>query len=126
VRRLLLDSHVVLWWLNDDARLGATARSLITEADEVFVSVVTPWELGIKRALGKLSYPDLVEIAIEQGFVMLPINAFHSQAAPELPRHHNDPFDRMLVAQSQLEGLDLVSADDQLIAYRPDLIDATK
>jgi PIN domain nuclease of toxin-antitoxin system len=77
--------------------------------------------------LGTLSYPDdLVGIAVEQGFTMLPIGAAHSQAAPELPRHHNDLFDRMLVAQSQLEGLDLVSADDQLVAYRPDLINATK
>jgi PIN domain nuclease of toxin-antitoxin system len=89
--------------------------------------VITPWEFGIKRALGKLRYPDdLAAIIIEQGFTMLSINSAHSQAAPELPRHHTDPFDRMLVAQAQLEQLGLLSADQQLRPYAANVIDARR
>lgn len=123
--RLLIDSHVALWWLNDDEQLGPMTRTAITEAETVFVSVVTPWELGIKRAFGKLSFPDgLSSLLAEQGFESLAISAAHAERAPILPAHHRDPFDRMLLAQAELERLTMVSADGQFAPYGIDLIDA--
>ncbi len=123
--RLLLDSHVVLWWLNDDPQLGTQARAAIVDADEVFVSAVTPWELGIKRALGKLSFPEgLSALVLRQGFESLPIRAEHAERAPELPPHHRDPFDRMLLAQAGLEQLRIVTADGQFDDYGVDLVAA--
>lgn len=123
--RLLIDSHVGLWWLSDDDALGPACRSAVERADEVFFSAVTPWELGIKRALGKLAFPDgLVDALVASGFVGLPIGIDHAVGAAELPPHHHDPFDRMLVAQAGAEGLTLVSADRTLAPYDVDLLDA--
>jgi PIN domain nuclease of toxin-antitoxin system len=123
--RLLLDSHVALWWLADDPALGPSCRAQIGDADEVLVSAVTPWELGIKRALGKIDYPgQLVDALGESGFGFLSITASHAELAPSLPAHHGDPFDRMLIAQAQLEQLVLVSADRNLRQYEVDLLDA--
>ena len=123
--RILLDSHVALWWLDDSAAMGPRCRELITHADEAFISAVTPWELGIKRALGKLTMPEgLVDELESQGFVSLSITAAHAELAPALPPHHRDPFDRMLVAQAQLEALMLVTADDVLAGYEVERVDA--
>jgi PIN domain nuclease of toxin-antitoxin system len=123
--RLLLDSHVALWWLNDDLQLGTRARAAIVAADQVYVSVVTPWELGVKRALGKLSFPDgLTALVLAQGFESLPIRSEHAERAPELALHHRDPFDRMLLAQAELEQLRIVTADGQFDAYGIDLLAA--
>ena len=109
--RILLDSHVALWWLEDSDSLGVRSREVIERADEAFYSTVTPWELGIKRALGKLTMPDgLAKALTSSGFVPLGISVDHAQHAPALPMHHRDPFDRMLIAQAQLEALALVSA----------------
>lgn len=123
--RILLDSHVALWWLDDHSSLGAECRGLIEQADEAFFSVVTPWELGIKQALGKLAMPDgLVDALRSGGFIPLYISVDHAEHAPMLPRHHRDPFDRMLVAQAQLEALSLATADEIFGAYDVELIDA--
>lgn len=123
--RILLDSHVVLWWLEDNALLGPKSREMITSADEAFVSAVTPWELGIKRALGKLSMPDgLVELLEADGFTLLSVTATHAATAPRLPPIHRDPFDRMLIAQAQLETLTLVTADSALADYDVDQFSA--
>lgn len=123
--RILLDSHVVLWWLEDNISLGPKTRDLIERADEAFVSSVTPWELGIKRALGKLSMPEgLVDVLESDGFTALPITAAHAQLAPALPSFHRDPFDRMLIAQAQLESLVLVTADKALANYGVEQFDA--
>ena len=123
--RILLDSHVALWWLTDDASTGAHCRQVIASADRAFVSAVTPWELGIKQALGKLTMPDgLIEELESQGFLRLAITAEHATHASRLPAHHRDPFDRMLIAQAQLEGLTLVSADRNLDSYDVELMDA--
>ena len=123
--RLLLDSHVVLWWLDDNEALGSTCRDAIQDAHEVFVSVATPWELGIKQALGKLQLPGpITDAAINSGFRHLPIAMEHAELAPTLPPHHRDPFDRMLVAQAKLEALTLVTADSALDAYDVERIDA--
>lgn len=116
--RILLDSHVALWWLAGSERLGSECRSTIATAGEAYLSAVTPWELGIKRSLGKLDLPDgLVEALVAGGFATLAITTDHALHAPQLPPHHEDPFDRMLIAQAQLESLTLVSADDTLRAY---------
>ena len=123
--RILLDSHVVLWWLDDSAAMGPRCRELIEHADEAFVSAVTPWELGIKRRLGKLTMPDgLVDELESEGFLSLSIMAVHAELAPTLPPHHRDPFDRMLVAQAQLEALVLVTADSALASYDVERFDA--
>ena len=123
--RILLDSHPVLWWLEDNNSLGPQCRDLIEHADEAFVSAVTPWELGIKRSLGKLSMPDgLVDVIESDGFTSLSITAAHAELAPSLPPFHRDPFDRMLIAQAQLEALILVTADKALASYDIEQFDA--
>jgi PIN domain nuclease of toxin-antitoxin system len=123
--RILVDSHVALWWLEGNDSLGSQCRQLIENADEAYFSVVTPWELGIKRALGKLTMPDGLVAALQSGgFVPLAVSADHAERAPALPAHHRDPFDRMLVAQAQLEALALVSADQALGVYDIELVDA--
>lgn len=123
--RLLLDSHVALWWLADAAELGPRTRATVSEADRVYFSAVTPWELGIKRALGKLDLPDgLIDALVTSGFEPLAISAAHGEAAAALPAHHRDPFDRMLVAQAQMETLVIVSADGSLDDYDIERLDA--
>jgi PIN domain nuclease of toxin-antitoxin system len=121
----MLDSHVVVWWLADDRRLAASARSAIIEAADVFVSVVTPWELGIKQAAGKLELPDdLIEQIEATGFDMLAIQPDHATAAPRLPPLHADPFDRMLIAQAHAEQLTVVTADRRFDQYDIDVLPA--
>lgn len=116
--RLLLDSHVVLWWLADDQRLGPQARDLIASEDVTMLSVVTPWELGIKRARGELTLPDGFDDALrDEAFEMLPITGSHVRTTIRLPLHHRDPFDRMLIAQAIEEQLTLVTADRAFDVY---------
>ena len=123
--RILLDSHVALWWLENNSSLGHQCRERIEHAHEAFFSAVTPWELGIKRAIGKLTMPDgLSEALASNGFLPLPISVEHAEHAPALPSHHRDPFDRMLIAQAQLEALALVSADSSLQRYDIEFVDA--
>jgi len=125
--RLLLDSHVGLWWLDDHPSIGPRCREHLVAAEEVFFSAVTPWELGIKRSLGKILIPDgLVDALTAAGFMPLSITVAHAEHAPALPAHHRDPFDRMLVAQAQLEALTLVTADDALGPYDIELLDARR
>ena len=117
--RLLLDSHTLLWSLGDVPRLGEVAREAIRSLEnEVFVSAVSMWELGVKRRKGQLDAPDdLVSIVEQRGFTPLPLSLFHAEQATNLPMHHRDPFDRMLVAQAQAEGLTIVTTDDALQRY---------
>lgn len=123
--RVLIDSHVALWWLEDSPRLGPLSAAQLEGADQAVLSVVTPWELGIKRALGKLDFPDgLVAALVSGGFEVLPVLASHAERVPQLPAHHRDPFDRMLVAQAQIEGLVVISADRALRPYDVELVDA--
>ncbi|WP_175712235.1 type II toxin-antitoxin system VapC family toxin [Burkholderia ambifaria] len=117
--RLLLDTHVFLWSVFDDRKLSKSARKLIMDADEVFVSAATIWEASIKAGLGKLDV-DVNELVAEisaAGFVELPIRVAHAAMVRELPDIHRDPFDRLLVAQAMAEPLRLVSADGQLSKY---------
>lgn len=123
---LLLDTHTLLWWLSDDPALGDDARSAIAkELNTVMVSAASAWEISIKRALGKLDAPEDLPSALEMGDLHpLPITIHHAIAAGALPRHHDDPFDRMLVAQARLEGLTIVTRDEQLARYGVPLLAA--
>lgn len=116
--RLLLDTHVLLWWLADDPALSKQARQLIANEPEVFASAASAWEIAIKRALGKLEAPeDLPAVLAAGGIGRLPIEFEHAAIAGALPRHHDDPFDRMLVAQAQHEGLTLLTNDTRISRY---------
>lgn len=117
--RLLLDTHVLLWWLTDDGRLGPKIRGVIaTPTTQVFVSSVCVAEISIKTRLGKLPHQtDLLEQLVTQGFVELPFTHAHAAALEHLPLHHRDPFDRMLVVQTQLERLTFVTADARCAGY---------
>ncbi|MCY4180086.1 MAG: type II toxin-antitoxin system VapC family toxin [Litoreibacter sp.] len=115
--RLLLDTHVLLWAVLNDPRLSKTQSDAIA-GGELYLSAASVWEIGIKRALGKLDVPEtLFDVAVDAGCRPLPISWAHAEAAAELPPHHADPFDRMLVAQARCEGLQLVSSDAKLGAY---------
>lgn len=121
--KLLLDTHVFLWWRANDRRLGAAARAAVADADLVFVSAATAWEAALKASLGRLRYPDTIEAGVDaSGFEKLPISVAHAERAARLPRHHADPFDRMLVAQAQSEDLTLVTRDRSLAAYEVKLL----
>jgi PIN domain nuclease of toxin-antitoxin system len=117
--RLLLDSHILLWWDSDLNRLSEAQREAIGDpGNEVFVSAVTAWELGIKQATGKLSLHDSIpSIAIRLSFFELPVTMQHGVEAATLPPLHRDPFDRMLVAQAKVEGMVLVTSDRRLSGY---------
>jgi len=115
--RLLLDTHILLWAVLNDRLLSATQRQAITEG-EIYRSAVSVWEIGIRRAIGRLEVPEeLMRIAVDAGCIPLPISWAHAEVAAGLPRHHADPFDRLLIAQAQCEGLGLVSPDVKLAAY---------
>jgi PIN domain nuclease of toxin-antitoxin system len=126
VRRILLDTHALLWWLADEPLLGPQARLLIGESrNVVVVSAASIWEIGIKRHKGLLEVPDDLEAVVEdEGFGKLPISLFHAQQAAALPPIHRDPFDRMLVAQAQAEGLELLTADETIPSYAVRVIPA--
>jgi PIN domain nuclease of toxin-antitoxin system len=123
--KLLLDTHVFLWWLADDPELSAATRAAIREPDAlVHVSAATIWEIAIKARLGRLDVQnsDCAAEIEANGFVEMAITARHAQSAGTLPRHHDDPFDRMLIAQAQMEGLVLVTHDRRLRRYGTPLL----
>ena len=127
-RRLLLDTHVWLWWQADDARLGPQTRRLLQRASEVRFSAASAWEIAIKMAIGKLMLPKGADIGAElenSGFLALPVEVTHAEDVRRLPPLHKDPFDRLLVAQARVEGLALVTVDRQLAAYGIPVLDAT-
>lgn len=116
---ILLDTHVLIWALENNPTLSGNARKSIVEGSNVvFVSSVSVWEIGIKKSLGKLEVPDnlLEEIAIHR-FMPLPINYEHAETAGKLPSIHKDPFDRMLVAQAVIENLTLITRDEIISRY---------
>ena len=118
--RLLLDTHIYLWWLADDPLLPEVARLAIGDRRSVVhVSAASLWEISMKVALGRLEVgdTDLVEEIAANGFVELPVSASHATLAAALPPHHDDPFGRMLVAQAKAEGLTLATASPELAAY---------
>lgn len=115
---LLLDTHIVLWWLTDDPVLSDDIKDRLDNEPDACVSAATIWEVAIKQAIGKLPGPaDLPERIRDLGFVPLPIIAEHAIAAGRLPPHHRDPFDRILIAQAKCENLTLVTADANCRKY---------
>jgi PIN domain nuclease of toxin-antitoxin system len=123
--RLLLDTHVLLWWMADEP-ISDEAMSAITDAgNDVFVSAVSAWEISIKKALGKLEAPDdLIEQIEANAFSPLDVTVRHGLTAGGLPRHHDDPFDRMLLAQAVLGQLVLVTRDARFDDYDVTLLGA--
>ena len=117
--RLLLDTHTFLWWVSDWREIAEPAREVIADpVNEVFVSAVSGWEIGIKKARGRLVAPDnLAAVVEEKRFEHLPLTFDHAERAATLPPHHRDPFDRMLIAQAQAEGLTLVTRDSRIPLY---------
>jgi PIN domain nuclease of toxin-antitoxin system len=118
---ILLDTHVALWAVTDDKRLGKEARRLVVEADMVFVSAASIWEIAIKHGLGRGSMPVSAKKALSYfenaGYILLPIDAKHAAFVEGLPAHHADPFDRMLVAQANCEPVYLITHDATVARY---------
>lgn len=117
--RLLLDTNVLLWALTNSPRMEPVRDLLLAEENEVFVSAVSWWEIAIKTQIGKLDaqLPVLRSAAKESGFLELPLLGWHAETLATLPRYHNDPFDRMLIAQAMSEPLRLISGDGVLSRY---------
>ncbi len=125
--RLLLDTHVWIWWLTEDRRLGTKLRTTLgNRRAEVFVSAVSAWEIAIKAALGRIRLPkaDLEAEIVANGFVELQIRSRHGLLAGRLSPVHDDPFDRMLIAQSQIEGLTMVTSDPVFARYGVAVLEA--
>lgn len=117
--RILLDTHIYLWWLTDSPKLSSTTKQKIETATEVYISSASIWEAGIKISVGKLEadIDDLIAGITENRFIELPITAKHAKQAAQLPDFHRDPFDRILVAQTLCEPLRLLTADEQVAKY---------
>ena len=116
--KLLIDTHVALWWLAGEPVGEEAERQLTDSTNRVLLSAAVVWEIAIKRSLGKLDAPaDLVEVLTSAGAAPAPITLEHAATVERLPHHHRDPFDRLLVAQASVEGATIVSADPELSAY---------
>ena len=117
--KYLLDTHIIIWWLEDSPQLAAHERMVIADgSNEVFVSAASAWEIEIKRAKGLLSIPDDWKTHLEgTGFTWLDVTPWHTEYIRNLPEIHKDPFDRMLVAQAKSENLTVISHDDKVNDY---------
>lgn len=117
--RLLLDTHVFIWWDGEDAALSSDLREAISDpANEIYVSAASVWEIAIKRRRGKIAFArGITEAVARNGFLALPVTPHHAEHAGGLPRHHGDPFDRMLVAQAMLEQMMLGTQDTMMRLY---------
>lgn len=117
--KLLLDTHTMIWVFSAPRLLSAAARDAISAGEnEIFVSVISPWEVAIKRAKRRLRAPDnLADAVAAHQFQLLPVLLRHTKAIDSLPKHHGDPFDRMLVAQAIIDGLTLVTSDRAMRRY---------
>lgn len=117
--KILIDTHVLLWWLMNDTTLGADAKLLIASPQNtIFVSAISAWEIVIKKALGKLQAPDDLDKAIAMShFHSLSVTTQHAMGITSLPPHHQDPFDRMLISQSKIEGCTLMTRDGRMGQY---------
>jgi PIN domain nuclease of toxin-antitoxin system len=124
--RLLLDTHALLWAIADPDELAERARDAIRDGrNAVLVSAASVWEIAIKRAMGKLTVPEGLRAAVAAAaFEPLTISFEHAELAGSLPTHHHDPFDRMLIAQAQLESLTIVTRDARFARYEVHLLGA--
>jgi PIN domain nuclease of toxin-antitoxin system len=117
--RVLIDTQVFLWWDRQLRRLSRPLRAAIEdETNEIVVSAATVWEIAIKRATGKLRFDrPIVTAVLALGFEILPVAGAHAEHAGGLPPHHNDPFDRLIIAQAYLEGMVLGTQDRRMLPY---------
>lgn len=117
--KLLLDTHTLIWWLANNPTLSEDAKKAISNPDNiVFVSAASAWEMAIKKSLGKLNAPEDLEIQIEKhNFQPLPITITHSVAVGDLPWHHKDPFDRIIIAQAICESATIITRDKKFALY---------
>ena len=117
--RVLIDTHIFLWWDQQLRRLSRPLRAAIEdETNEIVVSAATIWEIAIKRAIGKLRFDrPIVTAVLALGFEILPAAGAHAEHAGGLPPHHNDPFDRLIIAQAYLEGMVLGTQDRRMLPY---------
>ncbi len=115
----LLDTHVILWWLDDPTKLSSEAREAIADADsDVFVSAAVAWEMAIKKSIGRLDIPgNLPDVLSSDGIEVLDINIHHALAVSDLPMLHQDPFDRIQIVQASLENLILITRDKRVQQY---------
>lgn len=122
--KVLLDTRILLWWLADDEHLPARAAVAIVDPEtEVVVSAASAWEISIKQAAGRLDAPeDLLDAVVANDFGTLSVTLEHAMAAGRLPAHHADPFDRMLIAQAQIEGITLLTVDRRFSDYEVELL----
>ena len=126
--RVLLDTHVFLWWINDDARLSEGAQETFADGDnELLFSAASGWEMAIKAGLGKLTVagtlgPFLTTHLAENDIGVLPVSLSHAVGVTELPDLHRDPFDRLLVSQAMVEKLPILSADPEISRYPVEII----
>ena len=126
--KLLLDTHVWLWWLTEPEKLTAEATAMMQDgSNELLLSVASSWEIAIKYGRGKLNLPESPEDFVPKrlqrdGIATLHIEHRHALHVATLPQHHRDPFDRMLVAQAKLESLSLVTADTKFTPYEIDIV----
>lgn len=126
--KYLLDTHTFLWWNMDDTQLSPLAREIISDGDnEIFLSAATAWEIAIKTARGRLELPEDPTRYVSNrmklhGFQALPVHIHHAAHVYKLPMHHADPFDRLLIAQSQIESMPLISVDAEIQKYEVEVL----
>ena len=116
---LILDTHIILWWMDDNDLLSQKYRLAIENINNIcFVSAVSVWEISIKSAIGKLDIPDnYLDVLLNQNFKELPVSWQHACKVRHLPMHHEDPFDRLLIAQALIEDLTILSVDKIIPEY---------
>jgi PIN domain nuclease of toxin-antitoxin system len=121
--KAILDTHVILWWVTNNPQLSQTARDIISDSSNtLYVSVVSSWEIIIKAQTGKLPLPEpptqfIQSCLMVNRFVSLPIDLSHVLQVDNLPHHHKDPFDRILIAQAQVENIPLITIDHLIVQY---------
>jgi len=126
--KVLLDTHTFLWWITDDPKLSLRVRGIISDGEnEIFISAATGWEIAIKSQIGRLRLPDepqrfILEQLKINGMKSLPIEMRHALHISTLPTYHQDPFDRILIAQAQMEDLPVLSADQEIGKYEVTII----
>ncbi len=126
--RALLDTHVFLWWIMDSPLLPQSARQIIADArNELFLSAASGWEIALKASRGRLQLPDIPERFVarqlaENSIMSLPVLMSHALHVYRLPNHHQDPFDRLIIAQSQLEDLPLLTMDQEIARYEVQIV----
>jgi len=114
---LLIDTCTLLWWANKDRLSPAVSQAVADPDNRVWVSAASVWEIGIKQSLGRLTVRGDLDAVLEEDFEHLPITFAHARRAAQLPLHHRDPFDRMLIAQAQAQDLTLASRDRRISSY---------